>query len=258
MDPPNTGPAKSSETQEAQDAPQIQSQDFAQHLTPPQAQAQPPRLPSLRTANDGPKAANMTASSTPLGSLNAARRPNLPQASAGGSRGSQLPQDMQAKMKAFHLSRQGVPPPNNLRMPQSTVAQSNSTTQLPTAGNTIPGGPAAGGLPPSTFSRPQSPHTGGSGNLRLPPGARPQAPAFPNSAPAVPGIKMNPKMGGLAAKRGLNKGMKLSDASGPAPSSDLSQAQDTSTANLEKVGDKVGETLCSVNTQNMSILKQVP
>ena len=55
----------------------------------------------------------------------------------------------------------------------------------------------------------------GPGGLKLP-GNRPQAPAF-NSAPAVPGIK--PKMGGLAAKRGLNKGMKLSDATGsPLPS----------------------------------------
>ena len=246
MDLPKVEPAKASESQEPPDPPQIQSHDFAQQLAQPQVQAQtqtqahPPRLPSLRTANDGPMAANMTASSTPLGSLNAARRPNLPQSSAGGLRGSQLPQDMQAKMKAFHLSRQGLPPPSNLRMPPSTVAQSNSTTQLPTAGNPSPIGPASGDLTPSGFSNPQNPHTGGAANLRLPSGGRPQAPAFPNSAPAVPGIKMNPKMGGLAAKRGLNKGMKLSDASGPAPSSDLSRSQDTNTADPRKVGDNDG------------------
>lgn len=45
-------------------------------------------------------------------------------------------------------------------------------------------------------------------------GGRPQPPNY-NSAPAVPSTKMNPKLG-LAAKRGLNKGMKLSDVSGPA------------------------------------------
>lgn len=84
-----------------------QVEDFA--LSPPQSQA--PRLPSLRNANDTMSATNMTASSTPLGTLNAARRPNLPHSTLGSSRSGQLPQDMQAKMKAFHLSRQGAPPP---------------------------------------------------------------------------------------------------------------------------------------------------
>ena len=160
----------------------------------------------------------MTASSTPLGSLNAARRPNLPQSSVGSSRGSQLPQDMQAKMKAFHLSRQGAPPVQNLRMPPNATGQSNSTTQVPTTVGAPPGGAMTGGMAPPGMSSPRGPVMGGPANLRLPPGARPQAPNFPNSAPAVPGLKMNPKMGGLAAKRGLNKGMKLSDATGiPAP-----------------------------------------
>ena len=47
----------------------------------------------------------------------------------------------------------------------------------------------------------------------LAPGGRPP-PANFNSAPAVPNMALNPKKG-LAAKRGMNMGMKLSDASGP-------------------------------------------
>ena len=59
--------------------------------------------------------------------------------------------------------------------------------------------------------------TGGAapGGLRLPSGGRPHPSTF-SSAPAVPGAKQNLKMGGLAAKRGLKGGLKLSDATGPA------------------------------------------
>ena len=186
-----------------------QVEDFA----PSPSNSQTPRLPSLRNANDTLSAANMTASSTPLGNLNAARRPTLPQNALGSSRGSQLPQDMQAKMKAFHLSRQGVPPHQNLRMPPNVGAQSVSTTQIPTSTGPISSGPTAGNLAPPGIASPGGPLVGAPGGLRLPPG-RPQAPNF-NSAPAVPGLKMNSKMSGLAAKRGISKGMKLSDASGP-------------------------------------------
>ena len=182
-----------------------QVEDFTQPPPLPSA----PRLPSLRNAND-----NMTASSTPLGTLNAARRPNLPQGNLGSSRGSQLPQDMQAKMKAFHLSRQGAPPPpQNLRIPPIGGAQSVSTTRIPTSAGPVPSGSMAGSLAPCGVASPGGPIIGTPGGPRLAPG-RPQAPNF-NSAPAVPGLKMNSKTGGLAAKRGLNKGMKLSDATGP-------------------------------------------
>ena len=181
-----------------------QVEDFTQPPPLPQA----PRLPSLRNAND-----NMTASSTPLGTLNAARRPNLPQGTLGSSRGSQLPQDMQAKMKAFHLSRQGAPPPpQNLRITPIGGAQSVSTTRIPTSAGPVPSGSMAGSLAPCGVASPGGPIIGTPGGPRLAPG-RPQAPNF-NSAPAVPGLKMNSKTGGLAAKRGLNKGMKLSDATG--------------------------------------------
>lgn len=212
MSSPSAAPVKPVESTVSSDSATTQVEDFAQ--TPPQTQA--PRLPSLRTSNDGPMAANMTTSSTPLGTLNAARRPTLPQASIGSSRGSQLPQDMQAKMKAFHLSRQGAPPPQSLRMPPTPSAQANSTAQLPTSGSPMSAGSISGSLAPPGTSTPNGSTANRAANLRLPPSGRPQAPNFPNSAPAVPGVTMNPKLGGLAAKRGLNKGMKLSDASGPA------------------------------------------
>lgn len=187
-----------------------QVEDFA--LSPPQSQA--PRLPSLRNANDTMSATNMTASSTPLGTLNAARRPNLPHSTLGSSRSGQLPQDMQAKMKAFHLSRQGAPPPpQSLRMPPTIDAQCVSTTQIPKSAGPVASGSMTGSIAPSGVVSPGGPSIGVPGGSKFAPG-RPQAPNF-NSAPAVPGLQMNSKMGGLAAKRGLNKGMKLSDVSGP-------------------------------------------
>jgi mitogen-activated protein kinase kinase len=94
------------------------------------------------------------------------------------SMGGQLPQSMEAKMRAFHLSRQGTPPAR----PQ--VGTSISSGAMPTPESPSFGGPAMGGLP---------------GGLRLPPNMRPQAHNFV-SAPAVP--KM-PAKGGLSARRGM-------------------------------------------------------
>src|SRR5271155_1262416 len=68
-----------------------------------------PRPPSLRNSFDN-SPNNMTASSAPLGPLNAARRPGPPPSRASG-----LTSDIQAKMKAFSLSRQGAPAPHKLR-----------------------------------------------------------------------------------------------------------------------------------------------
>ena len=80
----------------------------------------------------------------------------------------------------------------------------------------LPGGAVGGTLPspsPITPSAPGGPLVGGPTGFRFPPNARPSAQPH-NSAPAVPNARMNPKMS-LAAKRGLNRGMKLSDATGP-------------------------------------------
>lgn len=72
-----------------------------------------------------------------------------------------------------------------------------------------------GGIPPNLIS-PGGAIPPGAGGLRLPSGGRPQLNNL-QSAPAVPGANMGGlKMGGLAAKRGMKGGMKLSDATGPA------------------------------------------
>ncbi|KFY25793.1 hypothetical protein V493_04452 [Pseudogymnoascus sp. VKM F-4281 (FW-2241)] len=137
------------------------------------------RMPSVRSISDPARQTTMSSSSNPIGVLNTARRPagrpSMPTSSvaSGG-----LPQDMQAKMKAFHLSRQGTPPGGRPSAPQS--------------GPFSPPGDANGGNI--------------AGGLRLPMGNRPQRPPGLVSAPAVPrqGGKPSlserrnmPKLGGL-------------------------------------------------------------
>lgn len=190
-------------------------EDLASHTRSLQA----PRPPSLRSTYESGCTASMTASSTPLGNVNAARRPLIPQSVVTGARGSQLPQDMQAKMRAFHLSRQGTPAIS----PQSASGSgSQPSSGLPnqpiistlsaenaTDATSPPSTASSGGVPDSTALRHQA-------TART----RPCPPNF-NSAPAVPNIRVDQKMG-LAAKRGLNRSMKLSDASGTQPVSQKS------------------------------------
>ena len=137
------------------------------------------RPPSLRPTLDS--AASMTPSSSPLGNVNAARRP-VPTLRPGA-----LPADMAAKMKAFHESRRGTPPSASFSGPIT----GNTASPSLVGGFKLPGA----GLRPSGISM--------------------------DSAPAVPGVQgLQPKMGGgLAAKRGLKTGMKLSDVTGTPPSS---------------------------------------
>ncbi|KAH6667522.1 BOS5, mitogen-activated protein kinase [Halenospora varia] len=143
-----------------------------------------PRVPSLRSVSDPQSTTSMSASSTPLGMLQNARRPNAPVSSMSGTRSgmvgassSALPQSMEAKMRAFHLSRQGTPPN---RPHVGTTISTGSTPPQPNFGNK-----AIGGLP---------------AGLQLPGAMRPVAHNF-NSAPAVP--KMPAKGGGLSARRGM-------------------------------------------------------
>lgn len=156
------------------------------------------RVPQLRSV---PFQTNfsMTASSTPLGLLNNARRPNAPTAHISTARGVPPPgprgglsESMEAKMKAFHLSRQGTPPA------RPSVSASSTTEPTPdsSSGSSSPspkpsqsqsptpsqGAPAIAGLP----------HT-----ILLPPNLRPAAHNFV-SAPAVPKAK-----GGLSERRGM-------------------------------------------------------
>ncbi|KAF7595297.1 hypothetical protein BBP40_006546 [Aspergillus hancockii] len=175
----------------------------------PSVTTPPASVPSLRPTDKTP---GITASSTHLGQINAARRgnpsvgtPPRPQASMSGASQSGLNQDILAKMKAFSLSRQGAPP---------TLPHAAST-------GTVPKTPR-GSVPSTGLSSPptQSP-PGMNGPLagalagRLPPPARPStknwvsSPSIPGSSPS-PGA---PKPGGLAAKR-MKPGLKLSDATG--------------------------------------------
>ncbi|KAL8694952.1 MAG: hypothetical protein Q9218_000523 [Villophora microphyllina] len=173
-----------------------------------------PRPPSYRALSESPVLAGTAAPSNPLGTINAARRPGPPPSASSTARAGGLPQDMQAKMKAFHLSRQGAPPPQSLRMPSSNADPSMSNSQLPSSAGAVPGGLSQVNFPPTGIKSPGGPIAGGPQALRLPIGGRPQPPNY-NSAPVVPSSQTHPKLS-LAAKRGLNRGMKLSDASGPA------------------------------------------
>ncbi|KAL8717040.1 MAG: hypothetical protein Q9225_005686 [Loekoesia sp. 1 TL-2023] len=221
------------------------TEDFAQSP----ATLQPLRPPSYRAISESPSLAGTNASSNPLGAINAARRPGPPPSSLATARAGALPQDMQAKMKAFHLSRQGAPPPpQNLRMPSATSDSSTKHTELPSSAGPLPTGLSQGNFPSSGGNTPAGPMVGGLPGFRLPVGNRPQPPNY-NSAPAVPSTKMNPKLG-LAAKRGLNKGMKLSDASGPASPADK-QGPSGAQCNTSAGGDQANTNQSSSSTDSV-------
>ena len=210
LSPPQSPPGSDNPSSPGENA--VVEKDFAERsFAKAPSPVQPPRLPALRTTSESMTASTTLSSSAPnpLGSINAARRPPPPSSTNSSLRAGALPSDMAAKMKAFHMSRRGAPPATN------TPGQSP-----------IQGGPMAGGALVSGMPTPITPIGGMGGSLvgsgtgfKLPPSTRPSVvPA--NSAPAIPGVRMTPKMGGgLAAKRGLNRGMKLSDANGPSPTS---------------------------------------
>ncbi|EFR04118.1 STE/STE7 protein kinase [Nannizzia gypsea CBS 118893] len=140
-----------------------------------------PRLPVMPATSSSLRTTSgmMTPSSTPLGHVNAARRPGpLP---ARVSQSSGLTQDIQEKMKAFSLSRQGAPANGN-----------NSHDRLP-------GLPIASPQPTTPWSPPSAVQGG--------------------AAAAPMGRTPTPKLGGggLAAKRGMAGGMKLSNVTGQPP-----------------------------------------
>ena len=146
----------------------------------------PKRMPSLRSVSDSQAPGQtMSASSTHVGVLSNARRPPAPSTSSG-----RLPEDINAKMKAFALSRQG----SSMNAQQSPTGASHG----PSAGGPISGLPAH-------MQRP-----GLQRGLQ-----RPNAPTFAHSEPTVPSL--NQKPGGLAGRR-KGFGLKLGDmgqGSGP-------------------------------------------
>lgn len=183
-----------------------------EELGQPTTTGYPPRLRSFHTPS------TTTASSSSLSALNAARRPGLPQALLSTARAGTLPQDVQAKMKAFHLSRQGAPVLHNQSLNPNPSAQlvSSPLLKFPSATSTPSedlGGPLVGPLCGPLGVTSGGALVGANISATLSPRNRPTAANF-NSAPAVPNIKVNPKIG-LAAKRGLGKALKLSDASKP-------------------------------------------
>ncbi|KAH0543243.1 hypothetical protein FGG08_002407 [Glutinoglossum americanum] len=159
------------------------------------------RIPSLRSVSEPQNSTIMSTSSTPLGALNAARRPVPAQQPSSSIRTGGLPQDMQAKMKAFHLSRQGAPPPKSPRH----ASESDLPHPISTSNIQASSGQSAAGVSDILASpnpmTPVGPLVGGATNLRLPPNARPQAHNW-TSSPAAPGLKINPKQS-IGARRGL-------------------------------------------------------
>ncbi|KAK2762234.1 hypothetical protein FQN54_001244 [Arachnomyces sp. PD_36] len=170
--------------------------DISDSSPSPSALPEHPHPPSLRSSSDYP--APMTASSTPLGHLNAARRPGGPLS----SRSSGLNEDTMAKMKAFSLSRQGPPSIQPGRMPPQPASTGDvpTTTSSPVPNSKLPSIPGS--------NERQSPR-----NVGIPGGVA--AGGLAQGMPAKPPAAPSPKMGGLAAKRGMKKGMKLSDVAGP-------------------------------------------
>ncbi|PGH02785.1 STE/STE7 protein kinase [Helicocarpus griseus UAMH5409] len=210
-----------------------------------------PHLPTLRAVPD--KSSPVNPLSTPLGQVNAARKPQAPHPSA--ARPSGLNQDIQAKMKAFSLSRQGAPP--------GAVQSASGNSPIAVQGGPLVGGrtpPGGRGATPPVVGGPITP-----GMARLPPHPqRPQAAPWQAhaSAPAPNAPPVAPKMGGLAAKRGLNRGMKLSDATGgpptpgqpgslPGPSqSDPGHAE----SQFSKYSDFIDTKTGSLNFKNKAII----
>lgn len=157
------------------------------------AAAETNKPPSLRAPNNM-AAPTMSTSSSPLGAINAARRPGGPPAPP---RASNLTSDIQKRMKEMMLSRQGSAANVRTGSPGSPVP---STNNVQTTG--LPGGLPAGAMPGRSPAL-ASPVSGG--------GRRPQGP-----------------MGGLAAKRGLKPGgMKLSDAQKPPAEGETATTTDT-------------------------------
>ncbi|KAJ5091305.1 hypothetical protein NUU61_006175 [Penicillium alfredii] len=183
-------------------------------------------MPSLRTSCD--TKASMTASSTHLGQINAARRgagtSPRPQASMSAQASSGLNQDIMAKMKAFSLSRQGAPVPH-----------ATSTGRIPMSVEAGAGGALAGRPPPT-----------------------PQPNKNSASSPSVPSAASpaSPKPGGLAAKR-MKPGLKLSDVTGsPAPTNDKDQKskEQNGESAFSKYSEIIDTKTGTLNFKNKAIL----
>ena len=216
-------------------------EDVSPESTPaPELSTKPPslRIPSDFTPGMNPMSA-------PLGPVNAARRP------VPATRASGLTSDIQAKMKAFSLSRQGAPNAVQGLRPGPLGTHQNSTGSIHQSTGSV-SGPLSGA--------PASPG-GGIAGLRLPPGMnRPNAPNFQSIPAGGSPRSLTPKlpMGGLAAKRGLKPGgMKLSDATKPAePAADGTKAAENtdSGSQFNKFSDIVDTKMGTLNFKNKAVI----
>ncbi|KAJ5767411.1 uncharacterized protein N7511_005027 [Penicillium nucicola] len=196
----------------------------------------PQKLESLEQASASetpcspqPPAQGLSASSTHLGQINAARRgagssPH-PQPSMSGKATGGLNQDIMAKMKAFSLSRQGAPLPHTAST--GTVPQVQSGT----------GGALAGRLPSNP--RPNPPNWSSS-------------PSVPASSPG----SASPRPGGLAAKR-MKPGLKLSDVTGPptpAAGTEPKPNEQTGESAFTKYAEFIDTKAGTLNFKNKAVL----
>ncbi|KUM66243.1 hypothetical protein ACN42_g830 [Penicillium freii] len=193
----------------------------------PRQTSSPVVLPSRESSGTG-----LSASSTHLGQVNAARRgvgasPHLkPSMSAQGTGG--LNQDIMAKMKAFTLSRQGAPQPH-------TAA---STGQIPMAQGSSAGGALAVGMPPGA-ARPNSQNWSSS-------------PSVPATGPGA----MSPRSGGMGKKR-AKPGLKLSDITGPptpAAGTDQKQGEPNGESAFSKYSEFIDTKEGTLNFKNKALL----
>ncbi|KAJ5491283.1 MAP kinase kinase PBS2 [Penicillium diatomitis] len=190
-------------------------------------------MPALR--NTRTPSAGITPSSTHLGQINAARRgagtpPRLQQASMSSQAAGGLNQDIMAKMRAFSLSRQGVP-----------LAHAASADAIPTSHDNGAGGPLAGRMPGAM--RPNNKNWASSPVI--------------SGAASSPG---SPRPGGLAAKR-MKPGLKLSDVTGgatPAPTPNGAEPTPEPSQNGESAFSKYSEFIDTkagtLNFKNKAIL----
>jgi mitogen-activated protein kinase kinase len=197
--------------------------DIASPLDSPDIPSSPsssPRPSVQHAASDRPipSTANMTASSTPLGNVNAARNPARP---AGG-----LNPDMLARMRTFHQSRTGPAPRPGAQQSVSANPILSPPVQSPGPSAVAPG--FAANLPMRPMVQPvaSSPAVPGQKlglsarrGMALPGGLPGQAPA-PAAAPAVGGMKRRGPPGKLSD---MNKGADSNGDSKPEPEKPQSQ-----------------------------------
>lgn len=200
----------------------------------PETSSNPPRLPSLRASSDPQSTSSMTASSTPLGLLQNARRP--PPASMSSARGGGgMQQSMEAKMRAFHLSRQGTPPVR----PHIGGTVTTGSTNLPT--QSTPGAQPPGGMPGGMAAGLRMP-----GNM--PANFRPVAHNFV-SAPVVPKLPVKGG-GGLSARRGMKLPGGLPGSEPGSPAMTLSNATGVPAAPADKPDNLFSKFSNIVDTKN--------